>query len=54
MPFQRWRVAASMGPRLKDVEDTIRDGLLGIVGGASMGPRLKDVEDRTDASHAAR
>ena len=36
---------ASMGPRLKDVEDLVWRLLTELVTAASMGPRLKDVED---------
>ena len=36
---------ASMGPRLKDVEDMLNDFLYYFRHVASMGPRLKDVED---------
>ena len=36
---------ASMGPRLKDVEDELRAGTYEKHIQASMGPRLKDVED---------
>ena len=39
------RPRASMGPRLKDVEDDVLRRAAGAGDSASMGPRLKDVED---------
>ena len=39
---------ASMGPRLKDVEDAFSYPRCTYYWSASMGPRLKDVEDRID------